>query len=105
MNSYNLVSFMTIFTDIDECADIAHVCSDLCNNTAGGFHCSCTPGNGLLADKKTCQSKQSTGISLGPCDLNADIHEVSVFEMLYNLLYCVELSRFFMIYCKNLQQY
>lgn len=105
MNSYNLVSFMTIFTDIDECADIAHGCSDLCNNTAGGFYCSCTPGNGLLADKKTCQSKQSTGISLGPCDLNADIHEISVFEMLYNLLYCVELSRFLMIYCKNLQQY
>lgn len=103
MNSYNLVFFMTIFTDIDECA--AHGCSDLCNNTAGGFHCSCTTGNGLLADKKTCQSKQSTGISLGPCDLNADIHEISVFEMLYNLLYCVELSRFLMIYCKNLQQY
>lgn len=101
MNSYNLVSFMTIFTDIDECA--AHGCSDFCNNTAGGFHCSCTTGNGLLADKKTCQSKQSTGISLGPCDLNADIHEISVFEMLYNLLYCVELSRFLMIYCKNLQ--
>lgn len=101
MNSYNLVFFMTIFTDIDECA--AHGCSDLCNNTAGGFYCSCTPGNGLLADKKTCQSKQSTGISLGPCDLNADIHEISVFEMLYNLLYCVELSRFLMIYCKNLQ--
>lgn len=98
MNSYNLVSFMTICTDIDECADNAHGCSDLCNNTAGGFHCSCTLGNGLLADKKTCQSKQSTS----PCDLNVDIHEVSVFEMLYNLLYCVELSRFLIIYCKNL---
>lgn len=47
-------------TDINECADIAHVCSDLCNNTAGGFHCSCTPGNGLLADKKTCQSCNKT---------------------------------------------
>lgn len=98
MNSYNLVSFMTIFTDINECADIAHGCSDLCNNTAGGFHCSCTPGTALLADKKTCQGKQSTS----PCDLNVDIHEVSVFEMLYNLLYCVELSRFLIIYCKNL---
>lgn len=97
MNSYNLVSFMTIFTDIDECADIAHRCSDLCNNTAGGFHCSCPLGTALLADKKTCQGKQSTS----PCDLNVDIHEVSVFEMLYNLLYCVELSRF-LIYCKNL---
>lgn len=104
MNSYNLVSFMTIFTDINEC-DIAHGCSDHCNNTAGGFHCSCPPGTALLADKKTCQGKQSTGISLGPCDLNVDIHEISVFEMLYNLLYCVELSRFLMIYCKNLQQY
>lgn len=98
MNSYNLVSFMTIFTDIDECADIAHVCSDLCNNMAGGFHCSCPLGTALLADKKTCQGKQSTS----PCDLNVDIHEVSVFEMLYNLLYCVELSRFLIIYCKNL---
>lgn len=98
MNSYNLVSFMTIFTDIDECADIAHGCSDLCNNTAGGFHCSCPLGTALLADKKTCQGKQSTS----PCDLNVDIHEVSVFEMLYNLLYCVELSRFLIIYCKNL---
>lgn len=97
MNSYNLVSFMTIFTDIDECADNAHGCSDFCNNTAGGFHCSCPLGTALLADKKTCQGKQSTS----PCDLNVDIHEVSVFEMLYNLLYCVELSRF-LIYCKNL---
>lgn len=98
MNSYNLVSFMTIFTDIDECADNAHGCSDFCNNTAGGFHCSCPLGTALLADKKTCQGKQSTS----PCDLNVDIHEVSVFEMLNNLLYCVELSRFLIIYCKNL---
>lgn len=98
MNSYNLVSFMTIFTDIDECADNAHGCSDFCNNTAGGFHCSCPLGTALLADKKMCQGKQSTS----PCDLNVDIHEVSVFEMLYNLLYCVELSRFLIIYCKNL---
>ncbi|KAH9498711.1 hypothetical protein Btru_004630, partial [Bulinus truncatus] len=41
--------------DVDECAEKTHNCQQLCENSEGGFQCSCLPGNTLTKDKKTCQ--------------------------------------------------
>ena len=40
--------------DHDECQDSARACSQVCNNTEGGFSCSCYSGFHLDSDQRTC---------------------------------------------------
>ena len=40
--------------DIDECSREPPICSQLCNNTASGFSCSCVPGYSLSNDRMHC---------------------------------------------------
>ena len=39
-------------TDVNECQE--GVCSQLCNNTLGGFQCGCHPGFRLAPDERSC---------------------------------------------------
>ena len=41
--------------DVDECQE--SVCSQLCNNTLGGFECGCRAGFSLGPDERSCQGK------------------------------------------------
>ena len=41
--------------DINECEQEG-ICSQICNNTIGGFECSCLEGYNLLPDKRTCKA-------------------------------------------------
>ncbi len=42
------------YTDIDECVLGDHNCSQLCQNTDGGFTCSCSSGFQLSDDGVSC---------------------------------------------------
>ena len=41
---------MICLTDINECEEGISGCSQLCNNTVGGYFCSCMAGYSLLED-------------------------------------------------------
>ena len=43
-----------IFADINECSLLGVRCTQLCNNTEGGFHCKCFAGFKLEADGFSC---------------------------------------------------
>ncbi|NP_001104187.1 uncharacterized protein LOC100126603 precursor [Xenopus laevis] len=43
-------------TDVDECSDRTHQCSQLCINSAGSFQCECLEGYRLMADGKVCDN-------------------------------------------------
>ena len=45
--------------DIDECILDKHTCSDVCNNTIGGFNCDCFSGYKLQRDGFNCVGKGS----------------------------------------------
>ena len=41
-------------TDIDECSNSTLNCTQLCNNTRGGYTCGCITGYKLASDNRTC---------------------------------------------------
>lgn len=43
------------FSDINECALMTNPCQMICNNTEGGYSCSCGPGFTLNRDNSTCR--------------------------------------------------
>ena len=50
----NIHTFIFILSDIDECSDVTHNCSQICINTEGGFNCECNNGSLLDTDGVTC---------------------------------------------------
>ena len=46
---------VVLSTDVDECAEGTHNCSNLCVNTPGGFQCSCPVGYQLSESGLTCE--------------------------------------------------
>ena len=46
--------YIGLFTDIDECINGTHNCSQICTNTAGIFMCGCNEGYKLNFDNVTC---------------------------------------------------
>lgn len=59
--------FPPVVTDVDECAEGKHGCSQACLNVAGSYSCSCQNGHTLQADGKTCHAPEGpndvTGIT------------------------------------------
>ncbi|KAK7476341.1 hypothetical protein BaRGS_00032400 [Batillaria attramentaria] len=54
--------------DHDECGDGNRICTQVCNNTEGGFQCSCYTGFTLNADQRTCSPCED--VAYGPnCSL------------------------------------
>ena len=51
------VMILTYPTDINECEEGVSGCSQLCNNTVGGYFCSCMNGYSLLEDGHNCVGK------------------------------------------------
>ena len=45
--------------DVDECQPEVKVCSQLCNNTDGGFQGYCEPGYDLASNERTCLGELS----------------------------------------------
>ena len=59
---YSVVSVLChhnflLLTDINECEEGISGCSQLCNNTVGGYFCSCMAGYSLLEDGSNCVGK------------------------------------------------
>ena len=55
--SYLIRSYFLYFlapSDVDECALGLHNCDHICNNTQGGFSCSCQDGFLLYLDEASC---------------------------------------------------
>lgn len=46
--------------DINECVSTPAVCSQICENAVGSYHCKCAPGYIREADGRTC--RQNSGI-------------------------------------------
>ena len=55
--SYPSMHFLSYYSDIDECTEPGHGCSQLCNNTMGSYSCYCLKGYWLKRDNKTCVGK------------------------------------------------
>ena len=49
--------FISILSDIDECSDGTHNCSQICTNTNGSFICECNHGFQLYFDGATCNGR------------------------------------------------
>lgn len=45
--------------DVDECAGGSHICSMLCVNTPGSYHCACPDGYELDNDGITCHGQRT----------------------------------------------
>ena len=50
----NIHPFISILSDIDECSNGTHKCSQICINTIGSFLCGCNIGYLLDIDGTTC---------------------------------------------------
>ena len=57
-----------ILKDIDECLDESSACNQLCNNTIGGYNCSCETGYQLDTDEVTCIDIDECIWSNGGCE-------------------------------------
>ena len=55
-NMWNVI-WWPFHSDIDECTEPDHGCSQLCNNTKGSYNCFCLKGFFLRNDNKTCVGK------------------------------------------------
>ena len=42
-------------TDVNECHDNNGLCSDICNNTEGSYHCECSDGYNLQSNQRDCE--------------------------------------------------
>ena len=44
-------------SDVDECEEGTDICTELCVNTAGSYHCSCPEGYQLEDDQISCSGQ------------------------------------------------
>ena len=53
---------LIIIIDIDECGVGTNNCTEICNNTDGGFFCSCKDGYQIASDNRTCEGTYTVRI-------------------------------------------
>uniref|UniRef100_A0A5F9D237 Vitamin K-dependent protein S n=2 Tax=Oryctolagus cuniculus TaxID=9986 RepID=A0A5F9D237_RABIT len=56
--------------DINECKDPTNInggCSQICDNTAGSYHCSCKSGFVMLANEKDCKDMDECSVKPSVC--------------------------------------
>ncbi|XP_002024364.2 putative vitellogenin receptor [Drosophila persimilis] len=59
---FRLAKFQNKCEDIDECQEReSELCSQSCENTSGGYRCSCDPGYLLAKDNRTCRATNTHG--------------------------------------------
>ena len=52
------LSFLPLYTDIDECSLGTHLCNQICDNTPGNYTCDCNHGYSLsTANQYTCHGQ------------------------------------------------
>ena len=61
VNIYTWKFLPPSYTDIDECAVGSHNCEHICNNTVGGFNCSCRDGFLPSHDEASCTGDLTVG--------------------------------------------
>ena len=49
-----MIMYICFYSDIDECNNGTHNCSQMCTNTNGSFTCGCNNGYLLDLDEVTC---------------------------------------------------
>lgn len=49
-------SLLSDWSDVNECLEQTSGCQQVCNNTEGGYVCSCREGYTLNSDNKTCST-------------------------------------------------
>ena len=54
---FPIFSFLTSWSDINECSSSKGGCSHTCHNSAGSFTCSCPTGMELDSGKRSCKGK------------------------------------------------
>ena len=58
--------FYVFSIDVNECQEEG-ACSQLCNNTVGGFECGCRAGFKLGLDERSCEGMLLNGPYFTPC--------------------------------------
>ena len=53
------VYIILLYSDRDECEHDEDNCADACDNTAGSYICSCSPGYKLHSDGHNCTGEYS----------------------------------------------
>ena len=53
-NDYSVLHFST-YTDVNECEEETHLCSDICENIIGSYTCDCPIGFMLGQDNRLCK--------------------------------------------------
>ena len=55
-----IIMYNRFYSDIDECNNETHNCSQICTNTNGSFTCGCRNGYQLDTDVVTCNGMYKT---------------------------------------------
>ena len=55
-----IIMYNRFYSDIDECNNGTHNCSQICTNTNGSFTCGCKNGYQLDTDEVTCNGMYKT---------------------------------------------
>ena len=79
--------YISFYSDIDECNNGTHNCSQICTNTNGSFNCGCKNGYHLHLDEVTCNG----------------MYKMWIYIQLYSYLIIIssEIMAYFIIYTTN----
>ena len=86
-----IFSFLTSWSDINECSSSKGGCSHTCHNSAGSFTCSCPNGMELDSGKRSCKGKINITIC-ARASMSTDRGELYVYLVRYQIRCCTQWS-------------